>query len=432
MTIRIKEEEVSEATKLLSQRMSLNMFDTKGMLAVKTPKNLWGDNMSLKIDWKKMASENYKKLDLRMFNLEDYDTFKDENRNENLVLYRIEEELKNLNTLSVVDEDIGGEKKPLSDINSSDIPNVTGEQLLLNKMEGVPMLVNPIFHKVGLAALDGSSDTGKSSLLRHLSVCIVTGRDFLGWKVEATHKRVYYVSSEDGEDAVTYLLQKQNIDFGLKPDELKELIYIFETANLIEKLDRDLTEKPADLIVIDAFSDIFSGGINETNQVRIFLNEYNQLALKHKLLIIFLHHTNKRSDNNDPSKNNALGSQGFEAKMRLMIELKTNVNNPSKKHFCIVKGNYLDISYKTHSFDLMFNENMTFTNLDTRTHFSLLKKETDKVQAFEEEIQEIKRLQSEGLTFEAIGLRLDMAKSTISKNLKKHRDLEAMKTNAPQ
>ena len=61
MTIRIKEE-VSEATKLLSQRMSLNMFDTKGMLAVKTPKNLWGDNMSLEIDWKKMYSENYKKL----------------------------------------------------------------------------------------------------------------------------------------------------------------------------------------------------------------------------------------------------------------------------------------------------------------------------------------------------------------------------------
>src|SRR5690554_4562674 len=95
------------------------------------------------------------------------------------------------------------------------IPNVNGLELLSDSLEEIPKLVEPIFHRVGLAALIGSSDTGKSSLLRELCVSVVTGRKFLNWEVKPLHKRAYYVSTEDDKMAISYLLKKQNKDYKL-------------------------------------------------------------------------------------------------------------------------------------------------------------------------------------------------------------------------
>ncbi len=261
-----------------------------------------------------------------------------------------------------------GELSPALVTQEYDIPNVNGMQLLNDGICDIPKLIDPIFHRVGLAALIGSSDTGKSSLLRELCVCVVTGRDFIGWKVEPVYKRAYYVSTEDDKMAISYLLKKQNQDYGLEPQELENLVYIFETDNLLNRLEKELSENPADLVIIDAFADVFTGQLYETNRVRAFLNDFSQLAQKYGCLVIFLHHTNKRSDNLEPSKHNALGSQGFEAKMRLMIELKSDIQSVNQKHFCIVKSNYLSHQFKTHSFNLQFTENLTFKNLNTRTH----------------------------------------------------------------
>lgn len=55
----------------------------------------------------------------------------------------------------------------------------------------------------------------------------------------------------------------------------------------MEELDKRLSAKPADLVIVDCFSDLYMGSMNESNQVRLFLNQYSQLASKHKCLIIF-------------------------------------------------------------------------------------------------------------------------------------------------
>lgn len=312
------------------------------------------------------------------------------------------------------------------EIQDYSIPNASGMQLLNDEVEEIPKLIDPIFHRVGLASLIGSSDTGKSSLLRELCVDVVTGLDFLGWKVNPIHKRAYYVSTEDDQMAISFLLKKQNKDYGLIPEDLENLVYIFETDNLVYRLDKELCEKPADVVVIDAFADVFNGQLYETNRVRAFLNEFSQLAQKHQCLIIFLHHTNKRSDTLEPSKHNALGSQGFEAKMRLMIELKSDTQINNKKHFCIVKGNYLSNQYKTHSFNLQFTENLTFNNLNTRTHYELMNKDKERKETIEYEYNEIMRLKGEGLTHEEIGNELGVSKSSVSKKITRYNKLKSL------
>lgn len=295
--------------------------------------------------------------------------------------------------------------------NSVDV--ITANVLLNRKIENIPCLVEPIFPKVGLIGLAGSSDTGKSSFLRQLAISICVGDDnFLGFKVKAENKRAIYVSTEDDDYAISYLLNKSNRERGLNPDKYSRLSFIFDTHNLLERLEALLSEQKTDLIVVDAFTDLYGKSMNDTNQVRTFLNQYSQLAQKHKCLIIFLHHTGKRTEDLAPSKHNLLGSQGFEAKMRLVIELKTDPIEPDKRHLCIVKANYLPKEYKTESFVLLFNDYLQFTMTDERRPFEEIKTGN------KTEIKEMVRgMKDEGKTQIEIAKALKISQATVSRYL---------------
>ncbi|MCK4818852.1 PriCT-2 domain-containing protein, partial [bacterium] len=87
----------------------------------------------------------------------------------------------------------------------------TGEELLLRKVSQLPTLLDPILPQVGLVALGGSSDVGKSTFLRHLAINISSGEEkFIGFPINAKHNRVIYVSTEDDDYAVSYLIHKHN------------------------------------------------------------------------------------------------------------------------------------------------------------------------------------------------------------------------------
>lgn len=254
---------------------------------------------------------------------------------------------------------------------------ITGEDLLLSDINEIPCLVEPFLQQTGLACLAGSSDTGKSSLLRQLAVSIVTGsNDFIGFKINTKHQSVIYVSTEDLQRETAYLLNRQKGDS--KPESLKGLRFVFEIDNLFNQLDNRLSANPADLVVIDCFSDAYGGDLKDTQRIRTYLHPIQELAQKHQCLILFLHHTGKRTENFEPSKNNLLSGQGFEAKMRLVIELRADQMNPNLRHVCIVKGNYLSASHKKESYVLQFDEpNFTFTNTGERVPYEFLVKQAD-------------------------------------------------------
>lgn len=290
----------------------------------------------------------------------------------------------------------------------------TAEQLLNRKVKKLPTLLEPLLPKVGLCSLAGSSDTGKSSFLRQLAIDVSLGKDeFLGFPLNLKHKKAIYVSTEDSDDAYAFALAKANRKRNLQNAEYKDLRVIVNSEYLLDTLDELVKEAPVDLIVIDAFADLYGNSMNETNKVRTFLNEFSQFATKNKCLIIFLHHTGKNTDKEAPSKHNLLGSQGFEAKMRLVMILRNDFHNKNKKHLCLVKGNYLPSEFKQESLVLTFDESLEFTMTNERTPFEELRT-GDKTSKKEE----VLRLSKNGMTQAQISEVTGISQPTISRYLK--------------
>lgn len=295
---------------------------------------------------------------------------------------------------------------------------VSGETLINKKIDSIPCVIEPLFQKVGLACIAGSSDAGKSSFLRNLCMNIVAGKeDFLGFGINVVHKRAIYVSSEDDELAINYLINKQNKDMQIESSKLRDLVFVFDTENLLEKLERMMTERPVDIVCIDAFGDLYSGGMNDSNQVRGFLNQYSLLAQRQQCLVLFLHHCGKRTEDSAPSKNNLLGSQGFEAKMRIVMELRNDKVEAGMRHLCVLKGNYLPQDAKNESYKLRFTENMVYENTGDRIPFENLKRSDD---AEKEKYAKAKELKEKGLTYEKIAKEIGYAnKGNVSKLFQK-------------
>jgi hypothetical protein len=292
---------------------------------------------------------------------------------------------------------------------------ITGDFLMSMDIQQMECLLDPIIPKVGVVALAGGSDTGKSTFLRQFAICLVLCfNEFLGFPIKARHNSVIFAATEDDINATAYLLKKQLGD-DYKSPLLKNLRFVFETADLKDEIDRRLTQKPADAVIIDCFADPYSGDLKDSQKIRTFLHEYQELAAKHQCLILFLHHTSKRTESNEPSKHNLLSGQGFEAKMRLVMELRADLMNPNYRHLCIVKGNYLPANYKRESFVLLFSEEtFTFTNTGERTPFEFLVKLNE--DGSKAKYEEAKDLKDKGYTYDQIAEKLGYSnKSSISK-----------------
>lgn len=245
----------------------------------------------------------------------------------------------------------------------------TAEELFNLNAEAIPCLVDPIIPKVGVFSIVGSSDTGKSMLFRQLALCVARGQSFLDFHVNTTHQRVLFIATEDDSVSTSYLLRKQ----AGTSCSLENIRFHFETENIPEYLEKELSALRVDLIVVDAWSDAFGQNLNDSALIRATLNIYRSIANKYKCAIGFLHHTGKRTQKLVPSKDNILSGQGFEAKMRLVMELRSDVSDDSFKHLCIVKGNYLGKEYKNSSYKLhMDPETFLFSNTGERVAFDQL------------------------------------------------------------
>lgn len=253
--------------------------------------------------------------------------------------------------------------------------------LLSMEIDEAPRLFYPIFVKSGIAVLVGGSDTGKSSLLRQMAMCVATGRDFLTWKYKGEHHRAIYLSSEDDATITAAVVKKYDKTMKLPDAAKSNLRFRFDlnSDNVVEGLEQMLSEQASDLIVIDALADFFNGrNLSDNKEVRSFYAPFKEIARRHKCLIIFNHHTGKRTSAYTPDKDNSLGSQAIEAAPRLVIEFRTDPHDLEVKHFCVVKCNYLSTEYKTKSFSLRMDKNFVFVPTGGRTDFLELAKRPDK------------------------------------------------------
>ncbi|WP_407508422.1 AAA family ATPase [Elizabethkingia anophelis] len=315
----------------------------------------------------------------------------------------------------------------------SDSP-YSGFNLFQMEHNEIPKLVDPIFQKVGLASLVGSSDLGKSTFLRQLILHVALGiPDFIGYKINTNTNKAIYISTEDDPASVSSGLKKQinslKRKYSFDISDLNNIKFIFNASlsgedSIYNILQNDLQNIGADIVVFDAFTDIFSGDLNSSTKVREFLNAFNKLALEHNCLFVFLHHTGKRTSNLAASKDNVLGSQAFEAKMRVLLELKAHHVEKNKRTLHITKANYISSKIKATAKILSFNENdLLFEKLAElpNTSLSMLSKNNQKVTS---EISErVSNLHSKGNSYRKIEEILKsegfkISKSTIGQIIK--------------
>lgn len=312
---------------------------------------------------------------------------------------------------------------------SSPLQTTSMRELLENPAERQPVLVEPLFPQCGLGAVIGSSDCGKSTLLRQLAACVACGRDFLLWKTFPVHKRVLYVSTEDDSGAMSELLKRQNKAWQLSKEEAERVEFLFSCDCIAEKVEACLVAKPVDLVIIDTFGDICKDDISQSNNIRNLLNLFADTARRHGCFILFAHHIRKTGENTAPSKLNALGSQAFEAKMRVLIELRRGKRNKDLLHLCIVKGNYLPNDYKQQSFDLQTDSDMNFTATGGRTELSEInsylpvippvnEEQLALMQQKEKDKETIIKLYKQGKSIREISELVPQSKSTVQRIIK--------------
>jgi RecA-family ATPase len=266
-----------------------------------------------------------------------------------------------------------------------------------------------------LSALVGESGVGKSTFLRQLAIAIASGKNsFLNFKLNPKFKKVLYISTEDGYTFTHAALMKQLHmtpdrfdDKGIlkeKDDCLNNIFFLFDHEQIIDKLRHILKEEDFDLIIVDAYSDIFLGDMNQSNQVRTFLSYYTKLASEYGIAILFMHHFGKGMKSND--KHKILGSAGFEQKMRSVLSLSRKDN---QIHLQTIKNNYLSQAECQMAFHLEMGDDLTFTVVDSfhRDESRSGGSNTKVYTLLNEYTNYIKNLKSGHLNFEIIRNRLE-------------------------
>ena len=285
---------------------------------------------------------------------------------------------------------------------------IPADKLFRQESKEEKFLVNKIIPKASLTGLVGESDTGKSSFLRQLAISIVYGDDnFLGFKINSDCRNVLYISTEDGGIATSDWLKKYFGQDLPNNNSLSRLRFIYSTDRIILNLKEVVMRNCIDLIILDSYADIFEGNMNQSNEVRNFLNQFNNLANEYGTTIIFLHHTNK-SAVGKPNKKFISGSHGFEAKMRSVLYLTKDANDDNLRNLSVVKGNYLSSKEKSECYVLEFNEQLSFKNTDKRVPLNKLGEESY--------LELAKELKSSGKSFREIETILNEKGFEVSKS----------------
>jgi len=249
------------------------------------------------------------------------------------------------------------EESKFSDQNEGKII-LTARELLELGSQSPQYLLEFILPRIGTGVLAGKPDTGKSQFARQMTIHVALGRDeFLGLKLHLRHKKAIYVATEDGIEAMSYLLSQQLK--GMRQQANDNLRFLFADSldqdELVNTLNLMLMEQPVDLIVIDSFGDIFVGKDNNNNMaMRATVKVFDRIAQKQQCLILFVHHINKNAYYLKPGQQHIQGGAGLVQKVRSALQLTEGEYDV--RYLTVVKGNYSPREYKTNAMELEFSE----------------------------------------------------------------------------
>ncbi len=276
---------------------------------------------------------------------------------------------------------------------------ISAFELLARKTEEISKLWGHFIGSTNVHILTGSSDTGKSVWLRQLALAIIFRCEhFLGFKLNVKYGKVLFISLEDDDcDLQEYLRIRMG---DARPTSLKNLQFIFDPKNVLATIKAELEKDKFDLVIVDPWSDIFTGNPNLFTDVRRSLNELREMSIKFNCPFLILHHSVKNSEKAEPDKNRLNGSQAIEAKARFVIELRNDPTNPNRKYLTILKANKVRYSVKEEALVLDFDEDrLWFKLLDKIGRKDVSLHGTRRKYDFEKFRDEVALLQKQGRSF---------------------------------
>ena len=203
------------------------------------------------------------------------------------------------------------------------LETVTAEQLQSAPYAPVPFLVEELLPE-GLHILAGAPKIGKSWLALWLCLCIAQGQPL--WNFAVTQGEVLYLSLEDSFQRIQTRLfdltedAPSTLHFAILADTLKH--------GLEQQIEQFLTEhSDTKLVVIDTLQRVRSTG-GDSN---LYANDYQdvgllkQLADKHHIAILLIHHLRKLHD--DDPMNMISGSTGLSGAADSAFVLQKNARS---------------------------------------------------------------------------------------------------------
>lgn len=246
-------------------------------------------------------------------------------------------------------------------------PFLSALEILNSDAQPIQFLIDGLLPAGSIAILTGPSDTGKSMLSRQLAVDIALGKQtILGMNINARYNRAAYISTEDYQGDWKHKLSLYNAS----EEEVLQyanLNVLFDSTYLRPFIN-DIVANPVDLLVVDAFGDMFNGDINDSIQVRRFLKPFRRLAQRYNTTVLFVHHINKNGEKSrTPGKANVLGSQAIESASRCVLELRADDIDTTARTLTITKGNYFSVEHKRKPIKMrMLESELKFTNYTIR------------------------------------------------------------------
>lgn len=190
-------------------------------------------------------------------------------------------------------------------------------------------------------ALVGGSDSGKSLLALQFAMAYALNDQFLNMNINGG-KKVLYFPLEDSKHSIDKRAKKLYGKLSsMEKDIVSRKIFINQNKGATSELIKQHLSIHPDtgLIIVDTFAELAAGrDINSSSEVRSLLQPFHEICLQYEIAILFIHHIGKSSEKDGSfNKLGIVGSQTFEASMRVVIEMKKN--NSGNFRLAITKGN---------------------------------------------------------------------------------------------
>lgn len=156
-------------------------------------------------------------------------------------------------------------------------------------------LIEGFIEKKSLAALYGQSGTGKSFIALDWSLCVATGKPWLG-TIPVEQNPVIYIAAEGGRSIQKRVMawmkhyNQRDLDaaqFAIKPLYVRdpdEITILFDVMD-----EQDVTPG---LLVIDTLSQSFGPGDENSMDMQEFVGAVTELRNDRQMAILIVHHTN--------------------------------------------------------------------------------------------------------------------------------------------